>query len=85
MSIAHTMFTLNLAGIHVDKPVLHVAIAGDRYFNNLSVEQHMRAIFKDFELVKARLPAHAPSIIATAKEAAPFVPPELRKVLKSKK
>jgi pimeloyl-ACP methyl ester carboxylesterase len=81
MSIAHTMFTLNLLGTHVDTAVYHVAIAGDRYFENVRVEEHMRAIFKEFVLVDAELPAHAPSIIATAKEAAPFVPPPLRRLL----
>jgi hypothetical protein len=80
MSIAHTMFTLNLLGRHVDHSVHHVAIAGDRYFENVRVEEHMRAIFKDFILVDAKLPAHAPSIIATAKEAAPYVPPPLREM-----
>ena len=84
MDIAHTMFTLDLTKEHVDHDVIHIAIAGDRYFNNLSVEQHMRMIFKDFNLVKAKPPAHAPSIIASAKEAAPFFPPSLRRILNRK-
>lgn len=81
MSIGHTMFTLNLLGDHVDHDVYHIAIEGDRYFDNGRVEEHMSAIFKDFTLVGAKLPAHAPSIIATAEEAAPFVPPQLRRLL----
>ena len=84
MDIAHTMFTLNLLGEHIDCAVHHVAIAGDRYFNNVKVEQHMRAIFRDFNLVDAKLAAHAPSIIATAKEAEPYLPPPLRRLLNKK-
>ncbi|HEU4606945.1 MAG TPA: alpha/beta hydrolase [Chitinophagaceae bacterium] len=84
MSIAHTMFTLDLTGRQVNHSVYHVAIEGDRYFENVRVEQHMRRIFRDFILVDAKLPAHAPSIIASAKEAAPYVPPQLRKLLSGK-
>jgi pimeloyl-ACP methyl ester carboxylesterase len=84
MSIAHTMFTLDLTRHHVDHSVYHVAIEGDRYFENVRVEQHMRRIFSDFILVDAKLPAHAPSIIASAKEAAPYVPAQLRKLLSGK-
>jgi len=64
--------------------VYHVAIEGDRYFENVKVEQHMRRIFKDFVMVDAKLPAHAPSIIADAKQAAPYVPLQLRRLLNSK-
>ena len=84
MSIGHTMFTLDLTDQHVDKEVYHVAVASDRYFDNVRVEEHMRSIFKDFIMVDAKLPSHAPSIIATAKEAAPYVPPALRRVLNQK-
>lgn len=84
MSIGHTMFTLDLTEKHVDHEVYHVAVEGDRYFDNVRVEQHMRRIFKDFILVDAKLPAHAPSIIADAKEAAPYVPPQLRRLLNRK-
>jgi pimeloyl-ACP methyl ester carboxylesterase len=84
MSIAHTMFTLDLTKDHVNHAVHHIAIEGDRYFDNVRVEQHMRRIFKDFILVDTKLPAHAPSIIADAKEAAPYVPPQLRRLLNSR-
>lgn len=84
MSIGHTMFTLNLLGKHVSHNVYHVAVESDRYFDNGRVEEHMRAIYKDFIAVDAKLPAHAPSIIATAEEAAPYVPPPLRKLLNAR-
>ena len=84
MSMGHTMLTLDLLGTPVDHSVYHVAIDSDRYFDNIRVEQHMRSIFKEFNLVNAKLPSHAPSIIATAEEAAPFVPPPLRRLLNKK-
>ncbi|HEX9153698.1 MAG TPA: alpha/beta hydrolase [Candidatus Saccharimonadales bacterium] len=66
----------------VDIPVYHVAMEADRYFDNNLVEQHMRVIFKDYILVTTlKVGNHAPSIIADAKAAAPFVPPKLRKLL----
>jgi pimeloyl-ACP methyl ester carboxylesterase len=85
MDIAHTMFRLNLRGKNVNHDVYHVAIEGDRYFDNLRVEEHMREIYRDFHMIDAKLPSHAPSIIATAKEAEPYVPPALRKLLNKKR
>ncbi|MBI2592463.1 hypothetical protein HYW36_03230 [Candidatus Saccharibacteria bacterium] len=82
MSTGHIMFTLNLLGSHVDLPVYHVAVSNDRYFNNLRVEQHMRTIFKDFYLIKTRMPSHMPSVIATAYQAGSFVPEAMRRMLR---
>ncbi|MBX4197180.1 alpha/beta hydrolase [Candidatus Saccharibacteria bacterium] len=85
MKIAHEMFTLDLTGKHINLEVYHVSVDADRYFNNTLVEQHMRTIFRDFHLIKADVPSHSPSVIADAKDAAPFIPPALRKVLNAKK
>ncbi len=81
VSVAHTMLTLNLYGQHVDHKVYHLAIAADRYFDNVKVEEHMRAIYSDVHVIKAKLPAHAPSTISTVKDAAPFVPSYIRRLL----
>src|SRR5579862_7095222 len=75
MDIAHTMFTLNMRGRHANTAVYHLAIDIDFYFDNVRVEQHMREIYKDVHIIEARVPAHSPSVIATAKDAAPFVRP----------
>lgn len=77
-----TMFNLELGNTHVDLPVYHVAVNDDHYFNHLSVEQHMRQIYRDFELIKTKLPAHAPTILATLRDVAPFVPPRVRGLLR---
>lgn len=79
-----TMFKLDLAGEHIALPVHHVSISSDRYFNNLRVEQHMRNIYSDFHIYKARVPSHAPSILATAKQAGPFVPASIRRLMNKK-
>lgn len=66
----------------VDLPVYHVGMDADRYFDNRLVEQHLRVIFKEYHHVATLSAAnHAPSIIADADAAAPFVPPKLRRLL----
>ena len=76
------MFNLDLTPTRVELPVYHVAAKKDRYFDNVKVEEHMRRIFSDFKGFYTKAPNHAPTIIATAKEAAPFVPPGLKKVVR---
>lgn len=73
---------LNLAGSHVGLPVYHVSIDDDHYFNQVAVEEHMRHIYRDFKLVKSKLPAHAPTVIATPEEVAPYIPPKIRALLR---
>ncbi len=80
-----TMFNLELGDKRVDLPIYHVAINDDHYFNNVSVEQHMRQIYNDFSLIKTKLPAHAPTVLATTKDVEPFVPPAIRQLLQGKK
>lgn len=66
----------------VDLPVYQIAVAGDRYFDNDRVEQHFRVIYKDYILLaRLKLGNHAPSVVADAKSAAPFIPTKLRKLL----
>ena len=82
MATALMMFTLQLPGEgHIDLPIYHAGVVNDHYFNNLRVEQHMRMIYSDFIYGKIKTPTHAPSIVATAKEAAIFVPKEFIRVM----
>ena len=80
----HVMFDLDLCNAQADVPVYHVGVPGDRYFDNYRVEQHMRVIFNNFTFIKSQMKGHVPTVIATAEDAAPFVPPELRKLLQKK-
>lgn len=76
------MFRVDLCDKKINLPVHHVFVDGDRYFNNQFVEQHMRIIYNDFIGIKTDIKGHMPSIVATAKEAEPFVPSKLKKLLK---
>lgn len=81
MATTTEMLTLDNCRKQVDLPVFHVGMEKDHFFDNHVVEQHMRVIFSDFASVKMNLSKHAPTVIASAKEAAPFIPPKLRQLL----
>ncbi len=82
MATGHMMFTLQLPGKgHIDLPVYHAGVINDHYFDNTRVEQHMRMIYSDFHYEKIKTPTHAPSVIATAKDAAFFMPKEIIRVM----
>ncbi len=80
-----TMFTLDLCTKQVDLPVYHVLVDNDRYFDNRLVEQHMNVVFNKVTLIKSIMPDHAPTVVASEAEAAPFVPPRLRRLLAQRK
>lgn len=81
MSTIGVMLTIDVCDQAVPIPMYHVAPEKDRYFDNDIVEQHMRIIFDEFELIPTKMPSHAPSIIASAKEAAPYVPRKIQRLL----
>lgn len=65
----------------IDLPVWHVGTKNDHFFDNNVIEQHMRVIFSNFHGMSINMTKHAPTVIASAKDAAPFIPQKLRKVL----
>jgi len=78
----HEILSINLCNAKVAMPVHHISINADQYLDNHLVEQHMRVIYTDF--IKMPLPkvgVHAPTILASAKEAGAFIPPKLRSIL----
>lgn len=75
------IFALDNTNVPVALPVYHVAAKKDRFFNVTRVEEHMRRIFTDFHLYYTSAPNHAPTVIATAKEASNFVPKDLAKII----
>jgi pimeloyl-ACP methyl ester carboxylesterase len=82
MKTSAEFLTLDNCQKQIDLPIYHVAIKADRYFDNAIVEQHLRVIFNEYHLMATlSVGNHAPSILADAKAAAPFVPPKLRHVL----
>ncbi len=85
MKTNHEMMTLDNTKTHVNLSVWHVGSKKDRYFNHNKVEEHLRRVFSDFHMAYTTDPNHAPTIIADAKTAAPFIPKEVRAVLRKKK
>lgn len=82
MQTSKEFLTLDNCTVKVNLPVYHLAVQNDRYFDNNVVEQHFRVIFSDYHLLAdLSIGNHAPSVIADAKAAAPFVPPKLRRLL----
>jgi pimeloyl-ACP methyl ester carboxylesterase len=82
MEMTIEMMLLDNCNKQVNLPVHHISVDGDQYFDSVVVEQHMRVIFTDFIEHHAKLPNHAPSILATKKEAAPLIPKSIKKVLR---
>lgn len=74
----------NCANGRVDMPLWHIAVKNDNYFDNHKVEQHLNVIFSKVSVVEAKMDNHAPSIIATAEEAAPMIPRKIRNLLSKK-
>ncbi len=81
MHTTTAMFDLDNCRKRVNLPVWHVGVNDDHFFSNAMIEQHMRVTFTDYEGMMVNLTKHAPTVIATPKEAEPFVPPKLRKIL----
>ncbi len=81
MIMTTEMLQLDNCRKQVDLPVHHISVDSDQYFDHSVVEQHLRIIFTDFTEHIAKIPNHAPSVIANKKEAAPFVPKSIRSLL----
>ncbi|MDB5184680.1 MAG: hypothetical protein JWN38_488 [Candidatus Saccharibacteria bacterium] len=72
------MFKLDNCTTRLPMPVWHVDVEADRYFDGTQVERHYRMIFSDFYVARSDVDNHAPSVIADAQTAAPYLPPALR-------
>jgi pimeloyl-ACP methyl ester carboxylesterase len=75
------MFVLDNCQTPINLPVWHVSVKNDKYFNQKLVKKHFLQIFTDYHQLQSKAATHGPSIIATAKEAAPMIPSELRQLL----
>jgi pimeloyl-ACP methyl ester carboxylesterase len=78
MYTATAMLTLDNCKVQIPLPVWHVSVSADQYCHKAVVEQHMRVIFEDYKACEVALNSHAPSIMATAEEAASLFPKILR-------
>ncbi len=81
MYTTQAFLTLDNCNRRVDLPLYHVSVDADQYFDNQVVEQHLKIIFSDVNIIKSKMDAHAPSIIADKKTAAPLFPSVIRRLL----
>lgn len=79
------MLKVNLCNTRkqISLPVTHVKVPDDRYFDNRIVEQHLNIVYEDVQVLETKLKGHAPTVIASAKEAAPFIPRKIRSLLRA--
>lgn len=73
------MFSLDNTHTCIDLPVFHISVKNDRYFNIVNVEQHLHRIFSEVHTYESPAPNHAPTIVSDEKEAAKFIPDQLRR------
>jgi pimeloyl-ACP methyl ester carboxylesterase len=82
MYTTNQMMRLDNCKKQIDLPVWHVGVTGDHFFDNDLVEQHLQVVFSKLTTMKVTgLMKHAPTVIATVKDAAPFIPLRLRREL----
>jgi pimeloyl-ACP methyl ester carboxylesterase len=72
--------TLDNTKKRVNLPVYHITSETDHYFNNISVEQHMRGVFKDYKSFIMNTKAHTPHVTADKKAMTVMLPKGLRQV-----
>lgn len=83
MDTTITMLTANLCDSRksVKLPIYHIEVENDRYFDNRVVEQHLGVIYEEVHIMKSKMSAHAPTVVASAKDAALLVPRKMRQML----
>ena len=81
MDTTITALRADTCDVQIALPVHHVAVDVDRYFDNHRVEQHLAVIYQHVYVINAQQKTHAPTVVATGKDAAPFIPPALRRLL----
>jgi pimeloyl-ACP methyl ester carboxylesterase len=81
MDTTISMLTVDLCNKTIKLPLYHIAVDDDRYFDNTVVEQHLSVIYSEVHVLRSEMAAHAPTVVADAKAAAPFVPAKIRRLL----
>jgi len=69
--------------ISIDVPLLHVSIDSDQYVDHNLVLDNLKQIYSSVSEVQAHMPNHAPTVISSKKDAAPFIPFKARQMLSS--
>jgi hypothetical protein len=61
----------------------HIGVDNDHYFDGHVVAQHMNIVFEQCTFDTAKLKSHAPTVIASAKEASRLLPSYTKRILRS--
>jgi len=83
MAATITMLTLDNTKSRIYLPVWHIHVKTDNYFNNESVEKHMRMIFTDYKPILAPIKNHMPNVIAGKEESAMLFPKKVLQLIRS--
>ncbi len=75
---------IDMTNTQIDLPVVHIAVDADQYFDNRRVKKHLAMVYNNVTIYKAHIANHAPTVISDVKDAAGFIPPQLRKILLKK-
>jgi len=84
MYISSRILNLDLCNSRVGLPVYHISVSPDHFFDHKVVEQHLGVIYDLATEIKSNMKGHSHTVIATAKDVAPFFPPKFRRLLASK-
>lgn len=84
MDTTVSMLTLDLCKSRVDLPVYQITVAPDHFFDHSIVEQHLNVIYNQSTEIRSKMSGHSQTVIATAKDVAPFFPTKFRRLLAAK-
>jgi len=84
MDTTVSMLTLDLCRDQVNLPVYQITVTPDHFFNHSIVEQHLKVIYNESTEIRSKMTGHSQTVIATAKDVAPFFPPKFRRLLAAK-
>jgi pimeloyl-ACP methyl ester carboxylesterase len=73
---------VNLTKRKVSKPLHHVGVVDDQYFDQQTVNKNLEIIYDNVTVHRAKLPNHAPTVISDEKEAGKLIPTSLKNYLK---
>ncbi|MCY3804664.1 MAG: alpha/beta hydrolase [Candidatus Saccharibacteria bacterium] len=74
---AKFMLTANLLDYQINGHLYHIATQGDQFLDNQANLMDLKKVYKRVDYASVNLPSHAPTVIATEKEASLLMPASL--------
>lgn len=81
MTTTVEMLTINNCEVRIPRKLFHVSVKVDAYFDSKIVEQHLRIIFDEVEMLKVDMENHAPTVIADKEASQELIPLVIRQEL----